>query len=208
MIRTAKMLAFGPLIVVVAGLLVSAACAQAVNKPSNPQAQDRLLAISSTWDSNDPATYDNAARSFESVRSEYPGTLEAELAYVELLRIRWVKGEQEAVLAEYQRWLGTAPSPAAQGHILCYFANYAAKVGDAKRAEELCKSAISLAGDHIVAGLAAIELAKMYVRTPGREAEALALYEQTTRKFTGTRIEWICRREWARGLNAYSPSAT
>jgi tetratricopeptide (TPR) repeat protein len=56
--------------------------------------------------------------------------------------------------------------------------------------------------------MTAISLAKMCLRIPGREGEALALYEQTTRDFTGTPIEWECRREWARALGSYYGPST
>jgi len=199
----ARILAVGCLTALVVTAFALPVGAAAVNKPSNPEAEKRLLEISKTWDSHDPATYDGATRSFELVRTQYPDTLEAELAYVELLRIRWVKGEQEAVLREYEGWLATQPSPVAQGDILRYFGDYAARTGDTARAENLYRQAIGLAGKHIVAGMTAISLAKMCLRIPGREGEALALYEQTTRDFTGTPIEWICRREWARALGSY-----
>ena len=203
MMGHARVVGTGCLIALVVTAFAVPVGAAAVNKPSNPEAEKRLLEISKTWDSHDPATYDAATRSFESVRTQYPDTLEAELAYVELLRIRWVKGEQEAVLREYEGWLTTQPSPVAQGDILAYFGDYAARKGDTARAENLYRQAIGLAGKHIVAGMTAISLAKMCLRIPGREGEALALYEQTTRDFTGTPIEWICRREWARALGSY-----
>ena len=203
MMGHARVVGTGCLIALVVTAFAVPVGAAAVNKPSNPEAEKRLLEISKMWDSHDPATYDAATRSFESVRTQYPDTLEAELAYVELLRIRWVKGEQEAVLREYEGWLATQPSPVAQGDILRYFGDYAARTADTARAENLYRQAIGLAGKHIVAGMTAISLAKMCLRIPGREGEALALYEQTTRDFTGTPIEWICRREWARALGSY-----
>jgi tetratricopeptide (TPR) repeat protein len=181
-----------------------AALSEATNKPSNAKAQQELVLIAECWDRAKPQTYDRATTAYESVRRDYPATLEAELAYVEILRIRWLKGEQEAVLQGYKQWLSSEPSPIAQGHALAYLADYARGSQEYAKAEQLYKQAIALAGNHIAAGLAALDLAEMYLGKVNRPSEAFALFKETAEKFSGTPIEGGARRRWARAVSDYA----
>jgi len=181
--------------------------ADGTNKPSNPKAQAELVAMQERWVSGSPLTYDPALTSFERLRGTYPGTLEAELAFVETLAIRWCKGEQQAVLSDYQAWLAGSPSPVAQGQALTYFAEYAAQSGGFAKAEGLYKQAIALAGNHIVAGSAAGKLAGLYLEKMNRPADALSLFQQTADRFSGSPIEGNIRRQWARAVSAQAGKA-
>jgi len=184
--------------------LVSHAVAEATNKPSDPKAQATLLLIAELFEPGKTETYDRTISSLQSLRTEHSGTLEAELAYVEILRIRWRKGEQEAVLDEYRGWLSGQPSPIAQGHALAYFAEHASASGEHGRGESLYKEAMALAGNHIVSAFAALGLAKVYLQGMGRASDAFALYKQTAEKFRGTPIEGEVRRQWAKALSYYA----
>jgi tetratricopeptide (TPR) repeat protein len=181
-----------------------ATLSEATNKPSNAKAQQELVLIAECWDRAKPQTYDRASTAYESVRRDYPATLEAELAYVEILRIRWLKGEQEAVLQEYKQWLSSEASPIAQGHALAYLADYARTSQEYAKAEALYKQAIALAGNHIAAGLASLDLAEMYLGKVNRPSEAFALFKETADKFSGTPIEGGARRRWARAVSDYA----
>jgi tetratricopeptide (TPR) repeat protein len=192
------------LISLVVACVNQAALSEATNKPSNPKAQAEFLAIQETWVSGSPETYNPALTSFERLRGGYPGTLEAELAFVEILAIRWCKGEQQAVLGDYQTWLAGSPSPVAQGQALRYFAEYAAQSGEFAKAEGLYKQAIALAGNHIVAGSAASKLASLYLERMNRPSDALSLFQQTAAKFSGTPIEGNIRRRWAQAVSAHA----
>ena len=204
----AKMAGIGCLVGFVLLLFSRPATAEATNKPSNPAAQERLLFVSECWDNHKPETFDNALRFFQSLRAEYPDTLEAELAYVEVLRIRWLKGDGQAVTADYATWLATEPSPIAQGHALRYFADDAAQRKDYAKAETLYKQAITLAGTHIVAGLAAVNLAELYLNNLNRPLEGKTLFEQTAKQFTGSPIEPEIRRRWANALDFFAANAS
>jgi tetratricopeptide (TPR) repeat protein len=208
MTRVAKMAGIGCLVGFVVLLFSCPAAAEATNKPSSPQAQERVLFFSECWDNHKPETFDNALRSFESVRTEYPGTLEAEIAYVEVLRIRWLKGDGPAVTADYTTWLAAEPSPVAQGHALRYFADDAAQGGDYAKAEALYKQAITLAGSHIAAGLAAVNLADLYLNRLSNPLEGKTLFEQTAKQFAGSPIEPEIRRRWANALDFFGANAS
>jgi len=203
----AKMAGIGCLVGFALLLLNRPATAEATNKPSNPQAQERVLFFSECWDNHKPETFDNALRLFQSVRAEYLDTLEAELASVEVLRIRWLKGESQAVTADYATWLATEPSPIAQGHALRYFADDAAQRGDYAKAETLYKQAITLAGNHIAAGLAAVNLADLYLNRLSKPLEGKTLFEQTAKQFAGSPIEPEIRRRWANALDFFAANA-
>lgn len=190
------------LIGLLAGLIAGPVAAQGTNKPGNPQVQEQVLIISEWWDGEDQSYFDYAPRSYESVSAQYPGTLEAELAFVELQRIRFLRGGAQAVLDDYPQWLASGPSPIAQAHALSRLADWPVSTGNYAKAEQQFKQAIALAGDHPVAGLAALHLARMYVRKmPSRASEGFALYEETAKKFAGTPFEVEARRQWACELN-------
>jgi len=208
MTTVAKMVGIGCLVVLSLLLLNPPATAEATNKPSNPAAQERLLFVSECWDNHKPETFDNALRLFQSVRAEYPDALEAELASVEVLRIRWLKGDGPAVTADYATWLAASPSPIAQGHALRYFADDAAQGKDYAKAETLYKEAITLAANHIVAGLAAVNLADLYLSQLKQPLEGKTLFEQTAKQFTGSPIEPEIRRRWANALDFFAANAS
>ncbi len=178
---------------------LSASSAGAASLPSSQLGLAQLVGASQNWYSRDPATYTNAKRAFEDIRSKYPGTLESELAYVELQRLRWLQGESATVSAELKVWLTGGASPEARAHALRYLGDSSAASGDAAKAEELCKQSIVLAGRHLVAGLTSLRLAELYL-TVGRKMDAYILYRQTASDYAGSLIEAQIRREWAAAL--------
>jgi len=170
------------------------------NKPSNAEAQREFLMIRATWDRSHTGRAPSAAEQFRELQRKYPGTLEADLSQAEILRIQWKLGDQQAALQGYRDWIASSPSPAAQGLMLGYLADAAKEAADYVRAEGLYREAAQLAGGHLAAGLARLQLADMYVTKLRRYQEAVAMYEGIAKDFAGTLIEAEARRYWAKTL--------
>lgn len=181
---------------------------RAASKPHSAEAEAALVKALFSWDVSETASYSTGTAALQDVRTKYPNTLEEELAYTEVLRIRWLEAVEWAkVLTEYQQWLAQGPSPAAQGRALKLFGDVSREGGNLAEAEGLYVEAIRMQGSHFMAAGTYTELAKIYLRT-GRVSQGMAVLKDASDMFAGTPMESEVRRQWAKAVDKYgSPVA-